>query len=147
MPKPDLDTLKRLAEAATPGTWYDREDGSGVNNEGGAIFCSAEDAVFIAACNPTAVLALCDYVARRDSPLDPDSPEIADLVYLATNALRAAEAAAFQRAAAVARSYDCEGYENVPQHREGIRAAARGIAAALEREARRLAAPPGSGER
>ena len=83
---PDVAELRRLAEAATPGPWeaFGAVDGRrgerwlGVTTDmratesarAGDVFaaqdCTRQDALFIAAANPAAVLALLDAAAERD---------------------------------------------------------------------------------
>ena len=68
-PTPDLAELRRLAEAATPGPW--EADGLEVCQHcyGGSArpIERDEDAAFIAAANPSVVLALLDAAAERDA--------------------------------------------------------------------------------
>ena len=84
---PDVAELRRLAEAATPGPWeaFGAVDGRrgerwlGVTTDmratesarAGDVFsaqdCTRQDALFIAAANPAAVLALLDAAAERDA--------------------------------------------------------------------------------
>ena len=66
---PDLAELRRLAEAATPGPW--EHDGEGeVWGRGYDMIshpCMVADARYIAAANPSVVLALLDAAAERDA--------------------------------------------------------------------------------
>ena len=75
----DLTTLRRLAEAATPGPWYlHTSDDTLVSSESGEIvqaqgeymieYASMEaDAAYIAAANPQAILALLDRLERQSA--------------------------------------------------------------------------------
>ncbi len=68
----DLDELERLLKAATPGPWVAQRDGGGrgggwwslrFGSEAQAVawkVCTSQDAAFIAAANPQAILALLD---------------------------------------------------------------------------------------
>lgn len=76
----DIEQLKKLAEAATPGEWFS-QDGEIISRESGSTVISDEyhgnmiafqntaDAAFIAAANPQTVLALIKELeeARRDA--------------------------------------------------------------------------------
>ena len=62
-PTPDLAELRRLAEAATPGPWYGADELSLlIENER-----ATEDIPYLAAANPSVVLALLDAAAERDA--------------------------------------------------------------------------------
>ena len=87
---PDVAELRRLAEAATPGPWeaFGAVDGRrgerwlGVTTDmratesarEGDVFsaqdCTRQDALFIAAANPAAVLSLLDHLTRAASAWD-----------------------------------------------------------------------------
>ena len=66
----NIEELKRLAEAATPGPWSSHPNGYyGVHSSTGTICSTGEkisDALYIAAANPTAVLEL---IRQRDELL------------------------------------------------------------------------------
>jgi hypothetical protein len=78
----DVEELKRLAEAATPGPWKqtdwqscDEPIDAGVATESGQAVAGTmqlEDATFIAAANPQAVLALIAEIARLKARLEID---------------------------------------------------------------------------
>ena len=68
-PTPDLAELRRLAEAATPGPWSTAafQLVIDVAQRIDVGMCGhRDDAAFIAAANPAAVLALLDAAAERD---------------------------------------------------------------------------------
>ena len=66
----DIEELKRLAEAATPGPWYDRDGvlrGTGGGIKPIATIYNGLNSPYIAAANPAAILAL---IAEIDSLRD-----------------------------------------------------------------------------
>ena len=66
----DLENLRKLAEAATPGPWV--VEGYRIFQQGGEIVAHVEPGSrdFIAAANPQAVLALLDLIKRQREALE-----------------------------------------------------------------------------
>ena len=78
----NIEELKRLAEAATPGPWSHREYvagiGDGVDSDMFHVAddMNTEDAIYVAAANPAAVLELIDYVQSLESTLRSASDDL-----------------------------------------------------------------------
>ena len=69
----NTEELKRLAEAATPGPWYDRAGvlrGTGGGIKPIATIYNGLNSPYIAAANPAAILSLLAYVDRLEAQRD-----------------------------------------------------------------------------